>query len=264
MQAVDAGGAMKVLYAALFSAILLFSGSAGATETKIVVRAKAKDAKFIATSMGGALVIIKDSETGEVLAQGLTAGSTGNTNRIMIEPQRRGNPLADGSTAKFEATIDIDQPRLVTVEVFAPAAQRQAMTKNSAQLWLLPGKHVEGDGIVVEVPGFAVRILSPQSPDAIKMAAGRAAVAVQAAITMMCGCILNPGGMWDSAKYEIAAVVRHNGKVMGTVPLAYANKPSYFEGIVEVDKGGSYELTVYAYDPATGNTGLDKTTFTVY
>jgi hypothetical protein len=70
--------------------------------------------------------------------------------------------------------------------------------------------------------------------------------------------------MWDSAKYEIAAVVRHNGKVMGTVPLAYANKPSYFEGIVEVDKGGSYELTVYAYDPATGNTGLDKTTFTVY
>lgn len=49
-----------------------------ATQTKITVRAKAKDAKFIGSTMAGALVVIKDSDTGEVLAKGFTTGGTGN------------------------------------------------------------------------------------------------------------------------------------------------------------------------------------------
>lgn len=49
-----------------------------AQPTKITVRAKAKDAKFIGTSVGGALILIRNADTGELLASGRTEGSTGN------------------------------------------------------------------------------------------------------------------------------------------------------------------------------------------
>ena len=64
-------------FLALFIGTFLF-----ATETHIIVRAKAKDAKFIGSSLGGAYVIIKNKMTGEILAKGKTQGSTGNTDLI--------------------------------------------------------------------------------------------------------------------------------------------------------------------------------------
>ena len=48
-----------------------------------------------------------------------------------------------------------------------------------------------------------------------------------------------------------------------TVPLVYANKPSAFEGSLNITKEGTYEVTVYTFDPATGNSGVSKTTFVV-
>src|SRR5208337_2989519 len=104
----------------------LLGGISEGTETKITVRAKAKDAKFIGSTMAGALVIIKDSETGEILAKGFTTGGTGNTQKIMIEPVRRGVPVTDNSAAKFETSIDIAEPKFVTIEIYAPYGQRQS------------------------------------------------------------------------------------------------------------------------------------------
>ncbi len=244
--------------------IMILSVTVEAVSTKVVVRAKAKDAKFIGTSMGGAFVMIRDAETGEILAKGLTVGSTGNTNRIMIDPVKRGTQLSDDATAKFETIIDIDEPRLVTVEVRAPYSQRQSMIRNTTQISLIPGKHITGDGIIVEMPGFVIDVTAPQSPDGVKLSEGKVSVAVKATITTMCGCLITPGGMWDANRYDVAATVKLDGKVIGEVPLKYAGKPSYFEGIVDVTKTGLYELDVYAYDPVSGNTGLDRTTFTVY
>lgn len=249
-----------------FTALLVMCilGISEAVPTKVTVRAKAKDAKFIGTSMGGALVIVRDTETGSILAKGLTEGSTGNTNRIMIEPVKRGSRLSDDATAKADLTVDIDEPRLVTVEVHAPYSQRQSMTLNTLQVWLLPGKHITGDGLVVEIPGFVVDVTSPQSPDGIKLSGGNASVQIKATITTMCGCLVTPGGMWDADKYEVAALVKRNGKAVGTALLKYAGKASYFEGSMQVSQEGLYELEVYAFDPATGNSGVDRTTFTVY
>jgi hypothetical protein len=63
----------------LFSLLFLFiASSLWATETTIIIRAKAKDAKFIGSSIGGAHVVVKHQLTGEILAQGKTEGSTGN------------------------------------------------------------------------------------------------------------------------------------------------------------------------------------------
>ena len=75
-----------------FLMLLFISTSATAVPTHITVRVKTKDAKFIGTGIGGALVTIKDAETGEFLAKGVTEGTSGNTSLIMKTPKARGRP----------------------------------------------------------------------------------------------------------------------------------------------------------------------------
>ena len=74
--------------------LLLFAGlfacaAAQATPTKVIVRVKAKDAKFIGNSVGGAYIIIRSKTTNEILVQGKTEGGTGNTRLIMNTPKER-------------------------------------------------------------------------------------------------------------------------------------------------------------------------------
>jgi hypothetical protein len=45
--------------------------------------------------------------------------------------------------------------------------------------------------------------------------------------------------------------------------LKYAGKPSTFSGAISLSQAGEFEITVYAFDPATGNTGVDKTAIVV-
>ena len=87
-----------------------------AEPTEIVVRVLGNDSKFIGTSMGGMRVTLRDAQTGEILATGLTQGATGDTRRIMHEDGGRRAQLSDDSAAKFVATIDLDEPRLIEVE----------------------------------------------------------------------------------------------------------------------------------------------------
>ena len=109
----------KAFLAVILLAVIVSFGVSEAVQTNVIIRAKSKDAKFIGTKMGGAMVVVRDSETGKVLAEGLTAGSTGDTGKIMMEPKARFRSIADGA-AKFEAVIDIDEPVLITIDVAAP------------------------------------------------------------------------------------------------------------------------------------------------
>jgi hypothetical protein len=244
-------------------ACLLLGGVSEAVQTKVVVRAKARDAKFIGSTMAGALVVVKDAETGEILAKGFTTGGTGNTERIMVEPRKRGVPIADASSAGFETSIDISEPKLVTIEIFSPYGQRQSMTENSVQTWLIPGKNITGDGIIVEVYGFSVDVLSPQAHQMVKLSGNKLNIPVQANVVMMCGCPVKPGGLWDASRYDIEAIVKRNGKVVGTHPMSFAGKPNTFETNLDIVEDGTYEVTVFAFDPATGNAGIDRTSFMV-
>jgi hypothetical protein len=164
----------------LFAGLLSY-GSLEAAPTKLVVRAKAKDAKFVGTSMGGARVVVRDAETGKVLAEGLTAGGTGNTRTIMLEPMKRFGRIADGA-AKFEATIDIDEPRLVDIDVEAPYIHKDNMIKSSTQIWLIPGRDMAGDGIIIEIPGFSVDAVSPAKATLVN---NKAVISIQARIVMI-------------------------------------------------------------------------------
>ncbi|UCD35515.1 MAG: hypothetical protein JSU90_01405 [Nitrospiraceae bacterium] len=73
---------------------------------------------------------------------------------------------------------------------------------------------------------------------------------------------MTPGGLWDSGTYEIKVLVKYEGKIVETVGLDYAG-PSTFAGQAVVEKKGAYELIVYAFDPRTGNSGVDRTRVTV-
>lgn len=223
--------------------------------TTIMVRAHSKDAKFIGSSIGGARVFVRDAVSGEILAEGMTRGSTGNTEKIMQEPQTRGKQLTDENTAGFLAELEIEEPTFVTVKVIAPFSKKQASVISSTQLWVIPGKNITGDGIVLEVPGFVVDILSPQTHERIP--AGKE-VEITTNVVMMCGCPITEGGIWDAGKYEVKALISENGKESRAIDLEIQEKPSTFSGKVNLS-AGNYQVTVYAFDPQTGNTGVDKT-----
>lgn len=227
-------------------------------QTEVMIRAHSKDAKFIGSSIGGAKIIVRNTATGEILAEGMTEGSTGDTEKIMKKPHRRGQSLTDEKTAGFLAKLDIDKPTFVTVEVIAPFHKKQARVTSSTQLWVLPGKNITGDGLVLEVPGFVVDILSPQTHERIS---SDKEIEIKGNVVMMCGCPLTSDGIWDADQYEVKAIISSNGQSR-TVDLEVGEKTSTFSGKVKLSPG-NYLVTMYAFDPATGNTGVDKTAIIV-
>lgn len=252
-----------VLMPALAAASLVFyTLPALAEPTEITVRVLGKDSKFIGTSMGGARVILRDAETGEILAKGVTSGSTGDTERIMHTDKGRRATLSDDSAAHFTATIDIAAPRLIEAEAYGPLAQAQGANRATATQWVVPGEDMTGgDGWVLELPGYVVDVLAP--PAHVKLPADTKDVPLRANVVLMCGCPITPGGLWDADTLTVKALVTRNGEKEPPVDLAYAGETSQFEGDVPVTGPGVYDVTVYAHSPETGNTGLDRTTFIV-
>ncbi len=256
---------MKSLFklaSASLVAALTFVGAVSAEPTKITVRAASKDAKFIGSSIGGMRVTLTDTQTGEILATGVTKGNTGDTKRIIDTPRQRGVALSDDKSAKFTATLDLDEPRLIKVTLYGPLTQRQAAVEVSSTQWVVPGKHIDaGDAWTIEVPGMIVDVLSP--PAHVKLKGAPQTVSLEANVMMMCGCPVEPGGKWDAKKFEVVAIMTLDGKEFGRLPLAYAGKESQFAARFEAKEKGVYEATIYAYDPHNGNTGLDRASFLV-
>lgn len=254
--------------ALLFASLVLPTGlpvipaPAAAEPTKITVRVLGKDSKFVGSSMGGARVILRDAETGEILAQGVTEGGTGNTELIMHEDRGRRATLSDESAAHFTATIDIDEPRLIEAEAFGPLGQRQATNRASATQWVVPSENITGgDGWVLELPGYVVDVLAP--PAHVKLPPDMTEVDVRANVALMCGCPITPGGLWDADKLSVKALVTRNGERQQPIDLVFAGKPSQFKGSIPIFGAGLYDVTVYAHQPGNGNTGIDRTTFIV-
>ncbi len=240
----------------LAAGLLLSAGPAMAEPTEIVIRVVAKDAKFIGTETGGAQVTLRDADTGEIVAQGLTSGATGNTPRIMTNARARRDTLSDDTAAKFAATVDIQRPRRITATATGPMILKDAAVTVSSTQWVLPGKSVSGgDGWVLELPGFAITLREPL-PAAVDLKGGEARVPLKAKITMQCGCPITPGGIWDANKLQLAVMLESGSKAFPASTLTYAGQPSSFDGELVIPAPGRYTVDVYAYDPSNGNTGL--------
>lgn len=252
---------MKKYLIILLSVFCVFSF---AKETTITIRAKAKDAKFIGSSLGGAYVIVRNKINNTILAEGKTSGSTGNTDLIMKAPKHRDSSIVDDATGKFLATVNIDEPTFVSIEVFSPFNHKQAQAKVSTEIWLIPGKDILGDGIILEIPGFIIDILKPRTHQYIGLSSiSGKPFQIQANIVMMCGCVIDKGGVWDSDKFETKALVNKDGKRVSEINLSLVST-NLFEGNTSISAPGNYEIIVYAFDPKTGNTGVDKINYVVY
>ena len=172
----------------LISTCVIFSSifpsfSAEKTTMKVIVHVVARDAQVIGSGVGGALVRIKNLETGETLAEGKQEGGTGSTERIMVQPRRRGETVYGTSgSAYFEAKIPLDRPTQVQIDAEGPLGYPQAIQKGSKTVTLVPGKDVLGEGIVIELNGLIANILSPSSKESLK---GGEAVLVKAEVKML-------------------------------------------------------------------------------
>ena len=254
---------VKMMITSAAFALAMMSGPAMAEKTDITVRVLSKDAKFVGTSIGGAQVILRDTETGEILAKGITAGGTGNTAKIMHEKGGRRAALADESAASFKTTLDLDRPRMIEAEVYGPLAQPQAAHFASATQWVIPGGHLSvGDGWIIELPGLVVDVMEPAA--AQKVSASQVdSISVSANVMMMCGCPITPNGLWDASQFEVGMTISRNGQKVAEEEMSYAGKSSTYSGEMSIDGAGVYEVIVHAYDPENGNTGIDKTTVVI-
>ncbi|RZM28696.1 MAG: hypothetical protein EOO88_07915 [Pedobacter sp.] len=232
--------------------------------TQLLIRAQAKDAKFIGTGIGGALVIVRDHLTREILSKGLTSGSSGNTEVIMNQAKKRGQTITDSTTAKFIADLKIDEPTFVDIEVIAPLNRKNATVNASTQLWVIPGKNILGEGIVLEIPGFIVDILAPNTHQQIKQATLKDGVLdFKASVTMSCGCPITSGGIWNADKISVQAIVKKEGIKAQELTLGFTGQTNLFAGKLNIKDKGNYEILVFAYDEKTGNTGVDKINFVI-
>ena len=195
-------------------AVLVFLGalsaatSLGATSTVVTVRAISRDAKVLGDGVGGARITIREAGTGKVLASGTQTGGTGDTRRIMQQPRARGAMVYESEgAAAYRATLDLSAPTVVEITAEGPLKYPQAMQRASKTLLLLPGRHIEGDGVLLEIAGFIVDVPPAQ-------ALPNTPVPIRAKVTMTCGCPTEPGGLWNADHITVTARVLRNGSAV--------------------------------------------------
>jgi hypothetical protein len=248
------------LFTAIAFATLVFASPLVAQtqgkETKVMIRAIARDAKVIGTHVGGARITVKDVATGEVLAQGMQQGGTGDTDLLMKKPRTRGMALYNaGDASGYLAVLHLDKPTVVEISAEGPLGNAQATQRSSKTLLLVPGEDVLGDGILLEIHGFIITPLAPL-PDA-KVKSG-SPFEVRATVTMACGCPTEPDGLWDANKIRVVARLLRDGKVESETAMTYAGVQNTFHTDVPITATGPLELQVLAMDPASANFGMTR------
>jgi len=168
-----------------------------------------------------------------------------------VNPVARGGRVFDTPGAGgYTATLQLSEPTQVEVVAEGPLSTDHAIQKASKTVLMVPGRHLEGEGLIVVLNGFTVEIQSPESSTAF-----RGELPVQARVTMLCGCPTEPGGLWDADRIEIMARLVRDGRVVAEAPLTYAGQTSTYRGTI-TSPGGAAVLQVIAVDVGRANTGM--------
>ncbi len=232
------------------------SGTRGATgiapvsasavvSTRLVVHAVTHDAKLIGSAVDGVRITVRDVAADRILATGLHLGSTGDTRRIMQTPRARGDRLfATSDGARFETTIPLSAATLVEVTAEGPLGYPDQMARTSKQLWLVPGRHVTGDGLVLEMHGYVIDLLAP---DSTLVATVNTPTSVRARVRMLCSCPTGPGELWQVT--DVRARLIGNGTVLHDVLLPHAGVSSEYTAVLPGVPAGEYTLEIVASSP---------------
>jgi len=223
-----------------------------ASPTRVQVRVVARDAKLLGDAVGGARVTITDVATGDTLAQGLTAGGTGDTQRIMRAPRERGVAVFDTpGAAGWVATFALRRPTLVEIAAEGPLEYPEATVRATRRMLLAPGAEIVGDGIVLELHGYIVEILEAG------ISADDGTLPIRARVRMLCSCPTEPGGLWQAG--DVSARLVAGERVASEAPLAYTGTTSEYEGRLSAPAAaGSYTVEVLAANSTTGNFGIAR------
>lgn len=233
----------------------------GGKETKVMIRAIARDAKVIGEHVGGARITVRDVSTGKILAEGMQKAGTGDTDLIMKKPRVRGATVYGTPDASgYLAVLNLDKPTVVEVSAEGPLGSPQATQRATTTLLLVPGEDVLGEGILLELHGFIVKTLAPAMDNQEKIGSP---FEVRATVTMMCGCPIEPGGIWDANKIHVVARLISEGKIEAEIPMEYAGVVNTFKGEVPATNPGQMELQVLAMDPENANFGVTKQNLTI-
>ncbi|MDP1857108.1 MAG: hypothetical protein Q8K82_00475 [Gemmatimonadaceae bacterium] len=227
--------------------------------THVVTHVITHDAKLIGSAVGGVRVTIRDAATGHVLAEGRHEGGTGDTKRIMQESRKRGDTLftaPDG--AGYEASIALAAPTMVEISAEGPLGYPDQMARTTKRLFLFPGLDVGGDGIVLELHGYVIDLLAPDTTTTL---APSSALKVRARVRMLCSCPTQVGGMWEVG--EVVARLVRDGTVVKEVPLRYAGEASVYAGEISAAESGSYVLEVTAATPRAATFGVVRRRVTI-
>lgn len=243
--------------------------------TQIDVRVAAKGGKYLGDDIGGSLVTVHDVRTGELLAQGRTAGGSG-VQDLMDLKVTRAEVLKVKDASVFTATLELDEPRLIRVTAYGPLAAQQAANTVSLTQWVAPGLDVtggaQGGGFFLEIPGLLVQILNPPTHFLPAPGQAPAQLEVRANVTMMCGCPIGKTP-WDPSLFDVSASIKSGDTYAVELPLDFDKEapygaPSQFKANWTVPPSTTtqpqiYEITVTAFQQTMGNIGVDKATLII-
>ena len=213
--------------------------------TRLVVHVLTHDAKLVGTAVGGVRVTVRDVREDRVLATGLHEGATGDTRRLVQLPRERDARLfTTDDGARFATTIPLNGPTLVEIAAEGPLGYPDQMVRSSKQLTLLPGRHLSGDGLVLELHGYVIDLLAPDS-SLVVPPGGR--VSVRARVRMLCSCPTGPDQLWRVD--DVRARIVQDGRVLHELALPHAGITSEYAAEVPGLAAGDYALEITAASP---------------
>lgn len=255
----------------------------GTSKTALLVRVQARGGKFLADDIGGAEVTVRDAETGEWLGGGVARGTDSGTLSAAYAPTASqcavvtpGIPpapplpppppiiqwlVASADTTGITLELDLARPTLLAVAARGPLGGLQSAQRVETTTWALPGQAIDqGPGLVIELPGLVVQVMSPATH--LPIAALPSVVDFQVKVTMMCGCQIAPGQPWLPSDFTVTAAVGVVGQPPAPpIPLAFTGTSSIFAGSVTITQPGFYQALVSATQASTGNVGSALVTF---
>jgi len=233
--------------------------------TSLLVRVQALGGKFLGPDIGYSLVTIRDVLTGNVLAQGLAEGDSGQLVTSAAPPAgATTGTIVTGSTfqwlvptsgspsptAGLQADFDLDQPMLVEISADTLTNGMPNGHRVAAQTWLVPGVDAVAEpGLVLTIPGLNVQILTPNV-----LQPASSPLKVEAWVTMMCGCKISDTTDWRTDEFTVTAMaIDAEGNCAASKAMTL-QQTSVF--CVELTlPSGDYQLVVTAVQGATSNQG---------